>query len=39
MSNRYLYDRQRTAITYGEIKFSYADVIKNVNYYSEFLDV
>ena len=39
MSNRYLYDRQKTAITYGEIKFSYADVIKNVNYYSEFLDV
>ena len=35
MSIKYLYDRKRIAVTYGEQKISYADVIKYVNYYSE----
>lgn len=39
MSIKYLYDRKRIAVTYGEQKISYADVIKYVNYYSEFLDI
>ena len=39
MSIKYLYDRKKIAITYGEQKYSYADVIKYVNYYSEFLDI
>ena len=39
MSIKYLYDRKKIAITYGEQKHSYADVIKYVNYYSEFLDI
>ena len=39
MSIKYLYDRKKIAITYGEKKYSYADVIKYVNYYSEFLDI
>ena len=39
MSIKYLYDRKRIAVTYGEKKISYADVIKYVNYYSEFLDI
>ena len=39
MSIKYLYDRKKIAITYGEEKYSYADVIKYVNYYSEFLDI
>ncbi|MBF1205333.1 MAG: AMP-binding protein, partial [Fusobacterium periodonticum] len=30
---------QKTAITYGEQKISYADVIKYVNFYSDFLDI
>ena len=32
MSIKYLYDRKKIAITYGEQKYSYADVIKYVNY-------
>lgn len=39
MSIKFLYDRQKTAITYGEQKISYADVIKYVNFYSDFLDI
>lgn len=39
MSIKYLYDRKKIAVTYGEQKYSYADVIKYVNYYSEFLDI
>ncbi len=39
MSIKYLYDRKRIAVTYGEQKISYADVIKYVNYYSGFLDI
>ncbi len=39
MSIKYLYDRGKNAITYGEQKYSYLDVIKYVNYYSEFLDI
>ncbi|EEO42067.1 1-acylglycerol-3-phosphate O-acyltransferase [Fusobacterium animalis 7_1] len=39
MSIKYLYDRKRIAVTYGEQKISYADVIKYANYYSEFLDI
>ena len=39
MSIKYLYDRKRIAVTYGEQKISYADVIKYVNCYSEFLDI
>ena len=39
MSIKYLYDRKKIAITYGEQKYSYADVIKYVSYYSEFLDI
>lgn len=39
MPIKYLYDRKKIAITYGEQKYSYADVIKYVNYYSEFLDI
>ena len=39
MSIKYLYDRKKIAVTYGEQKISYADVIKYVNYYSEFLDI
>ncbi|MCY7007983.1 AMP-binding protein [Fusobacterium simiae] len=39
MSIKYLYDRKKIAVTYGEQKISYADVIKYVNYYIEFLDI
>ena len=39
MSIKFLYDRQKTAITYGEQKISYADVIKYVNFYSNLLDI
>ena len=39
MSIKFLYDRQKIAITYGEQKISYADVIKYVNFYSDFLDI
>ena len=39
MSIKYLYDRKRIAVTYGEQKIAYADVIKYGNYYSEFLDI
>lgn len=39
MSIKYLYDRKKIAVTYGEEKYSYADIIKYVNYYSEFLDI
>ena len=39
MSIKYLYDRKKIAITYGAQKHSYADVIKYVNYYSEFLNI
>lgn len=39
MSIKFLYDRQKIAITYGEKKISYADVIKYVNFYSDFLDI
>ena len=33
MSIKYLYDRKKIAVTYGEEKYSYADIIKYVNYY------
>ncbi len=39
MSIKFLYDRQKIAVTYGEQKISYADVIKYVNFYSDFLDI
>lgn len=39
MSIRFLYDRKKTAVTYEDRKISYVDVIKYVNYYSDFLKI
>ena len=39
MSIRFLYDRKKTAVTYENRKISYVDVIKYVNYYSDFLKI
>ena len=39
MSIRFLYDRKKIAVTYEDRKISYVDVIKYVNYYSDFLKI
>lgn len=39
MSIRFLYDRKKIAVTYENRKISYVDVIKYVNYYSDFLKI
>lgn len=37
MSVRFLYDRQKIAVTYKESKFSYKDVIRYVKFYSSLI--
>lgn len=39
MSIRFLYDRKKIAVIYENRKISYVDVIKYVNYYSDFLKI
>ncbi|MBS9775934.1 MAG: AMP-binding protein [Fusobacterium sp.] len=39
MSIRFIYDRKKTAVTYGEDKYSYKDVINYVKFFSSLLNI